>query len=322
MDSDTFLVTGAMGCIGAWTAAHLVEEGQQVIAFDLNPDTRRIELLLKPADLEKIVFEEGDLTDFNCVSGLLERHSVDHVIHLAALQVPFCQADPVQGARVNVVGTVNLFEAARQASISHLAYASSVAVYGPVGDDMSGPLPEEAARSPRTMYGVFKQANEGTAGMYWSDYGVSSIGLRPHTVYGPGRDQGITSDPSKAMLAAAAGEPFTIQYSNGFLLQFASDVARQFIEASRHPGRGNHVFNLGGEAPSMAGLIGMIRDIVPGARIDFLEHKFPIPELMDSTALHKHFARVSETPLLSGIEQTIQMFRQLLAEGKLSARQE
>ena len=144
-----------MGCIGAWTAAHLVEEGQRVIAFDLNRDTRRIELLLETADLEKIVFEEGDLTDFNCVSGLFEQHSVDHVIHLAALQVPFCQADPVQGARVNVVGTVNLFEAARQAGLPHLAYASSVAVYGPVGDDMQGPLPEEAARSPQTMYGVF-----------------------------------------------------------------------------------------------------------------------------------------------------------------------
>ena len=308
-----------MGCIGAWTTTHLIEEGQQVIAFDLNRDTRRIELLLETVDLEKIVVEEGDLTDYDCVSGLFERHSIDHVIHLAALQVPFCQADPVQGARVNVVGTVNLFEAARQASLPHVAYASSVAVYGPVGDEITGPLPEEAAQSPLTMYGVFKQANEGTAGMYWTDYELSSIGLRPHTVYGPGRDQGITSDPTKAMLAAAAGEPFTIQYSNGFLLQFASDVAQQFIEASRHPGRGNHVFNLGGEAPSMSGLIGMIREIVPGARIDFLEHKFPIPELMDSTALRKHFTQVPETPLLSGIEQTIQMFRRLLAEGRLSA---
>ena len=178
-----------MGCIGAWAAAHLIEEGQQVIAFDLNRDTRRIGLLLETADLEKIVIEEGDLTDFNCVSGLFERHSVDHVIHLAALQVPFCQADPVQGARVNVVGTVNLFEAARQAGLPHLAYASSVAVYGPVGDDMRGPLPEEVAETPLTMYGVFKQANEGTARMYWTDYGLSSIGLRPHTVYGPGRDR-------------------------------------------------------------------------------------------------------------------------------------
>ena len=139
----------------------------------------------------------------------------------------------------------------------------------------------------------------------------------PHTVYGPGRDQGITSDPTKAMLAAAAGEPFTILYSNGFLLQFASDVARQFIEAGRHPRRGQHIFNLGGEAPSMPGLVEMIREIVPGARIDFRDRKFPVPELMDNTALREHFSRVPETPLRSGIEQTIQMFRRFLAEGKL-----
>jgi len=319
LDSNTFLVTGGMGCIGAWTVARLIEEGQRVIVFDLNRNARRIELLLEKADLGKIVFEEGDLTDFNCVSGLFERHSIDHVIHLAALQVPFCQADPVQGARVNVVGTVNLFEAARRAGIPHLAYASSVAVYGPVGDDRSGPLPEAAAHSPQTLYGVFKQANEGTARMYWSDYGLSSIGLRPHAVYGPGRDQGMTSDPTKAMLAAAAGKPFTIQYSNGFLLQFAPDVARQVIEASRHPQRGQYVFNLGGEAPTMPGLIRMIQEIVPGARIDFLERRFPVPELMDSTALREHQIRVPETPLQSGIEQTIQMFRRLLAAGKLAA---
>ena len=69
----------------------------------------------------------------------------------------------------------------------------------------------------------------------------------------------------------------------------------------------------------MPGLIGMIREIVPGARIDFLEHKFPIPELMDSTALREHFTRVPETPLGSGIERTIQMFRRFLAEGRLAA---
>ncbi len=310
-----------MGCIGAWTVFHLLQEGHRVIAFDLSRKTDRLELLLGPAELEQVVLEQGDLTDFGQVAALFERHPVDHVIHLAALQVPFCRADPVQGARVNVAGTVNVFEAVRRAGLSHLAYASSVAVYGRPEPGASPPLPEEAARSPLTLYGVYKQANEGTARLYWTDFEVSSVGLRPHTVYGPGRDQGITSDPTRAMLSAVRGEAFTIQYSNGFQLQFASDVARQFIEAGRDAKRGNFVFNLGGEARSMPGLIEMIRGILPEARIDFIDTKFPIPELMDSTALRHHFDQVYETRLQSGIEQTISMFRELVHAGRLPAHE-
>ena len=314
-ERKTFLVTGAMGCIGCWTAYHLLLEGHRVIAFDLSHNTHRLDLLLESDKLNRIVFEHGDLTDFHQVMKLFGRHSIDHIIHLAALQVPFCQADPHMGARVNVVGTVNLFEAARRAKLPHISYASSVAVYGP--SHSASPLAENLAQSPFTLYGVFKEANEGTARMYWTDYEVSSIGLRPHTVYGPGRDQGITSDPTQAMLAAVLGKPFTIQYSNGFQLQYASDVAQQFIEASRHSERGNFVFNLGGEARSMSQLIQLIKDVVPEAQIDFLDKKFPIPELLDSTALRKHFRNVYETPLSEGIEQTISMFRKLVQTGQL-----
>ena len=110
------------------------------------------------------------------------------MIHLAALQVPFVRADPVLGARVNVVGTVNVLEAVRRRAdrMGPLVYASSIAVYGAAGT-------LAADDHPGTLYGVFKRANEGTALRYFEDYGVSSIGLRPHTVYGPARDQGLTS---------------------------------------------------------------------------------------------------------------------------------
>jgi nucleoside-diphosphate-sugar epimerase len=118
-------------------------------------------------------------------------------VHLAALQVPFCKADPVLGAQVNVTGTVNVFEAAkRQGLDTTIAYASSAAVHN-----------EHGEVAPRTLYGVYKVANEGTARIYADDDGVASIGLRPFIVYGPGRDQGLTADPTLAMQAAARGEP-------------------------------------------------------------------------------------------------------------------
>ena len=82
-------------------------------------------------------------------------------------------------------------------------YASSSAVYN--ASDPS-PAPETGGTSPSTLYGVSKLADEGIARVYRADAGVSSIGLRPYVVYGLGRDQGMTSGPTAAMLAAARGE--------------------------------------------------------------------------------------------------------------------
>ncbi len=160
--ADRFLVTGALGCLGAWTCNVLTEEGALVVGFDLGDDPARLELVMGPDALERVTLVRGDITDLDQVDQAIEEHGVTHVIHLAALQVPFCRADPVRGARVNVVGTVCVFEAAKQRELgTTIAYASSAAVY-----DRSG------AMAPTTIYGVYKAANEGTARIYWEECGV------------------------------------------------------------------------------------------------------------------------------------------------------
>ena len=112
---------------------------------------------------------------------------------------------------MNVLGTVVVFEAvkARRDRIPGLAYASSTAVYNAADPS---PAPESGGTSPTTLYGIYKLANEGTARVFWADDGVASIGIRPYVVYGPGRDQGLTSGPTLAMAAAARGEPYEIGY--------------------------------------------------------------------------------------------------------------
>lgn len=126
-----------------------------------------------------------------------------NVIHLAALQIPACRTDPVRGMSVNAVGTLNVFEAAVAHGINHVAWASSIAVFGDRNDYPSGAIRDDAARLPRTIYGVTKVAAEDAAKVYWNDQGLSSVALRPWVVYGPGRDQGLTSEPTRAMVAAA-----------------------------------------------------------------------------------------------------------------------
>src|SRR5947199_223857 len=108
------VVTGAGGCIGSWVLALLVRAGVPACALDLSEDKRRPRLLIDEADLEKIRWRTGDVSESRVIVEALEVLRPCAVIHLAALQVPFCKADPVAGAKVNVVGTVNVFGAARR----------------------------------------------------------------------------------------------------------------------------------------------------------------------------------------------------------------
>ena len=235
MPNDRFLITGALGCIGAWTVRNLVREETPVVVFDLASDPRRLKLIMSDDELARVTFVTGDITDLEALERALDDHAITRVIHLAALQIPFVRANPPLGARVNVVGTVNVFEAVarRRDRIGSLVYASSAAVYDAVDAGESGVVAHGAAGHPTTLYGVFKQANEGTARVYWQDARVASIGLRPYIVYGPGRDQGLTSSPTKAMVAAALGKPYHIPYGGRAAYQYADDVARTFIHRLR-----------------------------------------------------------------------------------------
>ena len=158
---------------------------------------------------------QGDLRDTDALKAVFAEHGVTHVIHLAALQVPFCRADPVLGAQVNVTGTVNIFEAARATGLGHVAFASSIGVYGPPSDFPPGLIPNDAPKRPRTLYGAYKVCNEGTALVYYEEYGITSACLRPYTVYGVGRNQGMTSEPTKALVAAATGAGPITSHSAG-----------------------------------------------------------------------------------------------------------
>ena len=306
--SGTVLVTGAGGCLGAWCVRHLLEGGYGVVAFDLSRDDRRLRLVVPSSDLEHVRFVYGDLSAPRALADAIAEHRVSSVIHLAALQVPFCRADPPLGARVNVEGTVRVFEAVRDADVGHLAYASSIAVYGPATDYEVAMLDDRLPKRPRTVYGMTKVANELTASVYWHDHGVSSVAFRPYTVYGVGRDQGLTSEPSLAMAAAARGEDATISFGGRMQFQWASDVARQFIDAAMTPQDGANVFDLGGPVVEVADVAAIIERIRPGRSIHVGGNRLPFAEGFDDSALRRAMPRIHETPLEEGVRRTIEHF--------------
>jgi nucleoside-diphosphate-sugar epimerase len=292
--TERFLVTGALGCLGAHVCRLLVAEDVPVVAYDLGTDPHRLRLIMPPEHLERITFLPGDVTDLAQIEQTIAEHQISNVVHLAALQVPFCRADPVLGARVNVVGTVNVFEAVKNAALTTpVVYASSAAVYD-----------RDANVAPATLYGVYKQANEGTARIYAQDAGIASVGLRPFSVYGPARDQGVTSTPTEAMLAAARGEPYRISFGGRTQFHFAPDVARAFIQASRSSAQGAAVYNLGGPATSMDELVAAIHATVPDAEITYEETGLPFPG-----ELPQPWFDAPLTPLEDGVRETIELFR-------------
>jgi UDP-glucuronate 4-epimerase len=324
--SRRFLVTGALGCLGAWVVRGLVKRGTAVTAYDLATDPHRLRLIMSPDELAKVSFAGGDITDLPSLKALTEAAGITDIIHLAALQVPACRANPPLGALVNVVGTVNVFEVARHLGLGHVVYASSVVTYGG-RDEYDTPLiqPDDPL-NPRTLYGVYKQANAATARVYHWDYGLNSIGLRPYVIYGPGRDQGMTSAPTMAMLAVAAGKPYHITYGGRSGMQFVEDVASLFLRAADlraaggegGPFSGAEVHNIRGSVVEMEEVVRAIETVVPAAAgtVTYDLTPLPFPDGQDDSQLRTLLGSLDHTPLEQGVASTIATFRAALSDGR------
>lgn len=323
--TDRFLIIGALGFIGAWTATRLIDEGAGVVSYDLPGDPHRLRLIMSDDNLAKVTFVDGDVTDAPGLEATIKDHDITHIVHLAALQVPSVRANPVLGSQVNVVGTTIVFEAARKFAdqVRSVVYASSVAVYGPVSEYPAGPIAHDAPLLPTTLYGMTKQANEWTAKIYWQDYKVRSFGIRPAYVYGPGRDVGMTSTPTKAMLAAAAGRPYHISFGGTGFYQHGDDVAKALISAARAEVDGAPCFNLGGTKAAMTEVIDAITAAVPesAGSITAETNQLPFPDEYDGAPLDNAIGQVGWRPFAEGTRGTIEHFKGAIAEGRLNVDQ-
>ena len=211
---------------------------------------------IAPAPLPGLDWRLGDVSSPLAVSRALEGCS--HVVHLAALLTPACAADPHRGAQVNLIGTLNVFEAARRSGLKHVVYASSAGVYGP--DDATQPR-------PTTLYGTWKLACEGLARAYHAGHGIGSVALRPFVVYGAGREVGMSAGPSLACRAAANGMAYAIPFSGRTGLVYVDDVVRAFASALMPRMKGAFVFDMPGVVAAVDEFIAELRRQVPGADV-------------------------------------------------------
>ncbi len=304
------LVTGASGCIGSWVVAILHQSGVPVIACDLEDNRSRLSLLIGEAEANAVVWEILDVTGGEVLSNFCKTKNITSIIHLAGLMIPFCKADPARGARVNVEGTINVLEAARHNGIKKLAYASSSAIHGmpPRGPTIA------------TLYGAYKLANEYTAKVYWLDWGVPSIGIRPNVVYGVGRDQGMTSEFTVGMAHVAMGEAFQVSYGGPISWLYAGEAAAAFIAAVCNDGEEALVFDLNGTCMSVEEGLEILSKLAPDHGMTTSGTSLPVPADLSDQPIRDFLADYPSVSPTDGIKWTLDAFTKLNAERKLAAR--
>jgi nucleoside-diphosphate-sugar epimerase len=292
------LVTGGSGFLGAWIIRRLHRDGHQVRIFDLTSDRRIVTAIAGDAAATAAEWLVGDIVATDDVKRAAA--DCDAIIHMAGVLTPACAKDPIRGAQINLIGTLNVFEAALAHGIARVVYTSSAGVYGP--DD--GRIPY-----PMTHYGAFKLACEGSARAYWLDHRLGSVGFRPYIVYGPGRESGLTAGPSLACRAAARGEAYTIPYEGTAGLVYVDDVAAAYVIAAMREPDGAHVCNMVGVVASNDDVVAQIKLAVPDARIDI---SGPVPQFapeVDPGDIARILPGVPATSLGDGIAQTIAFYR-------------
>mmetsp|Transcript_36100 Transcript_36100/g.58264 ORF Transcript_36100/g.58264 Transcript_36100/m.58264 type:complete len:366 (+) Transcript_36100:92-1189(+) len=332
------LVTGGQGFIGAYVIRDLLRRGSKVVLLDLKDSPHILAQVLLPDELSQIQKVFADIADARTVRETVLSFKPTAVIHLAGMQIPGVRENPLLGASVNVNGTINIFEAVR-ALASHdalaaasvpvpVVYASSAAVLGPSSDYAQGTLlpAERDNHMPRTLYGVLKLANEGTARIYWQDYGVPSVGLRPLTVFGVGREVGLTSAPTKAVKAAVLGRSFVCQVAGRTGFQYVVDVARMFVDsaaAAAGEARGAHVFGMRGHLNSYEEFLQAAALAVPAvaklASVAPNAAEVPIHADVDEEPLEALLRRKDlHTPLAKAVAEMAADFQALQKKGALS----
>ena len=312
-DTETVLVTGGTGFIGSYTAEDLLEEGHDVVAYDLSTDPRILEKLGIASDVEIV---RGDVTDPTDVVRAIKETGTTRVIHLAALLTTTARSNPRAAAKVNVMGTNNIFEAARTLSdqVERVAWASSAAVYAPPANYGNDWVTEDDLVYPDTLYGATKEYNEHQARVYFEDFNVSHVGLRPTVAYGPYRETGGSAFLANIIEKPALGESFSVEYGDQVIdWQHVRDIAQSFRRAAFAPEEdlSQRIYNVRGQVATIREAAETVQNILPDADIEVSdEGELPWTQKLDMDAIQEDMGYDPEYDLKSGFRQYINVLRE------------
>ena len=290
------IIFGGSGFLGSWIVKNFIKSGYKVTIFDLKIELELLKNLIGN-DIEKIKFLKGDVTNYEEV--FEATINMDHVVNLAGLMTPDCSKNPSLGAQVNVLGSINVFEATKARGIKFVVYASSAGVFGE--KDKYFPFPE-------THYGAFKLAVEGIARAYYNEANISSVGIRPFVIYGPGREIGGTATVTLACKAAKQSYNYNLNFSGRAGFVYVQDVANLVEMSINRAPVGALTININGITASVSDFVSKIINIIPEARLMINGDKLSLVEEILGDHPSDIFKKFKYTSLSEGISNTINFY--------------
>ncbi len=254
------LVTGADGFLGAALTRALLARGDAVVAFDTRMSQRH---QARPAQLTQVL---GDITDLAALARVMLEQRPDAVLHAAAIVgVLSSLGSPVHIVRVNVEGSLNVFEAMRLAGVRRCIHISSEEAYGEFHAD---PIPETHPLDPVLPYGICKATVEQLGRTYRDLHGLEVINLRTSWVYGPGLPRDRV--PKTLLEAAIAGRALHVPSGADVAIDHTTidDFVSGALAALDHGTHRFDAYNIAsGRATTLAQMIEIVRALVPGAQL-------------------------------------------------------
>jgi len=287
------LITGGSGFIASYLAMKFLEAGEQVVLFDRDPDLRRLngynDRFNKVRD--QVTFVQGDVSLLAHVLALFSKHEPKSVFHLGALLSAGADGNPTMGFEMDLVGSRNVFEAARifcqqnNALPARVLFPSTIASFGRFipGGNL---VPNEAVQMPTTMYGVAKVATERLGEYYTSKGWIDFRAVRFPSVVGASRGPGGTTVYSTLMMQAPlqgkayeayvpADTRLDIIYVkdavDALLGLYAADPAKLIDQPTKTPRRVYNIagIRIGAQAPQASEIEAAVKAKIPAAVISY-----------------------------------------------------
>lgn len=266
------LITGGMGVIGSMVSSRFVQEGHRPVIMARHLDKS----LIRPIE-DQVDVELGDILDLPRILSIIKSYNITHIIHTAALIGTLSNQNPPQSLNINVMGTLNILEAARFMNIRRVVYASAKGVYGHINGEYAHPtykpLPEDHPKNPLRIYESAKLMGEHIGQFYQSNYGLEFVALRFSTTFGPGKTvrHGKMSILSQIIESPYSGRAVKIEkggdQKDDFI--YTKDVAHGIYLACIAPEINYTAYNIGtGIGFTLKDVAKEVKQIIPEADIE------------------------------------------------------
>lgn len=262
------LVTGGMGFLGSHLARELVRRGEEVVLFDLAPETPRI------ADIrEKVEVLQGQLGNWAEVLEAVHSRKVDHIFHLGAMITVPAEANPWAAYMTNVNGTYHMLEAARHFGVQSVTWPSGIAIYAPeAGDEVNEMSHEE---NPSQIYAVSKIFGQRMGEYYHHKFGVNFRSTIIPAICGPGRREGLGAYPSLMVHDPAEGRRAELPVNRETQMPFIyiKDAVHSLtaLRDADESALTRRVYSVGGFDMTAGAMEEVVREKIPGAEVAYLD---------------------------------------------------